>query len=185
MPILPIVTYNDEVLREVAKPVTEDSPEVQKLIDDMLETMYNADGLGLAAPQIGKSVQIFVMDPDPVLPEDMEDKPGALVCINPEILEKSGDKIPMDEGCLSIPEVTDKVSRPETITITYLDRTFNEHTETYDGWISRIIQHEYDHLQGVLFVDYLSLFRRRMHRKDLAEIQSGEREAKYPILPKI
>lgn len=183
MSILPIVTYDDAVLREEAEEIEENSDEIQELIDDMLETMYNADGVGLAAPQIGKSIQLFVMDSDPMV-EDDEVKYGPMVFINPIILEKKGNKVPMEEGCLSIPEVNDKVFRPETIVIEYFDRDFNKHRLEAVGWTSRIIQHEYDHLKGVLFLDYLSAFKKRMHKSALEEIDSGNKKIKYPVVPK-
>lgn len=183
MPILPIVTYNDPVLRDKAKPVEALSEDVSLLITNMIETMYNSDGVGLAAPQVGESVRIFVMDADGML-EDEDEKPGPMVFINPEIVEKKGKKIPLDEGCLSIPEVTDKVVRPETVVVKYKDENFEDQQLEAGGWISRVIQHEYDHLEGILFIDYLSAFRKRMHRSDLKEIDSGRREVKYPVVPK-
>lgn len=183
MPILPIVTYNDPILREKTSPVKDLTPEIKSFINDMFETMYNSDGVGLAAPQVGSGHSIFVMDADPMADED-EETFGPLVFINPQIIEKKGEKIPMDEGCLSIPQVTDKVSRPEKVIVTYRDGEFNEHTKEFDGWVARVIQHEYDHLEGVLFIDYLSAFRRRMHKKDLKEIDSGNRETSYPVKPK-
>ena len=183
MPILPIVTYNDPILREKTKPVEELTDDIKNFISDMFETMYNSDGVGLAAPQVGSSHSIFVMDADAMIDEG-DPALGPMAFINPEILEKKGEKIQMDEGCLSIPSITDKVSRPETIVIKYLDQNFNEKVEEFSSWNSRVIQHEYDHLQGVLFIDYLSPFRRRMHKSDLKEIEKGVRETSYPIVPK-
>lgn len=183
MSILPIVTYNDTVLREKTKAISELTKPIIELIDNMIETMYNSDGVGLAAPQIGKSLRIFVMDGDPVL-DDEEEKHGVLVFINPEIIGKKGKKVPMDEGCLSIPEIREKVFRPETIVIKYKDRDFKEQEKEFSGWMSRIIQHEYDHLNGILFIDYLSSFRKRMIKSELEEIELGEIEVEYPILPK-
>jgi peptide deformylase len=183
MAILPIVTYNNPILREKAQPVEEFTDEISKLITDMLETMYNSDGVGLAAPQIGKSLRIFVMDADGMLEEE-EEQPGPLVFINPEIVEKKGKKVPMDEGCLSIPEVSDKVVRPEEVVVNYKDENFEDQTIEADGWIARVIQHEYDHLEGVLFIDYLSAFRKRMHKSDLKAIDNGLKEVKYPVVPR-
>lgn len=183
MPILPIVTYNDPVLLEKAEEIEEDSPELQTLIDNMLETMYNADGVGLAAPQIGRSIKLFVMDTDAMIEEG--DVPyGPMVFINPLILDKRGNKVPLEEGCLSIPEVNDKVFRPETVVIEFFDREFNKHRLEANGWTSRVIQHEYDHLEGVLFIDYLSTFKRRLHKGELKEIRTGEKKIKYPVVPK-
>ena len=168
MAILPIVTYNDDVLREKAKPVTEFNEETKELIDNMFETMYNSDGVGLAAPQIGVSLRIFVIDADNMLEEENE-KPGPLAFINPEIVEKSGRKIPLDEGCLSIPEVTDKVIRPEGVKVTFKDQNFEDREIDADGWVSRVIQHEYDHLEGILFIDYLSKLKKTMIVKKLSK----------------
>lgn len=147
----------------------------------MIETMYNSDGVGLAAPQIGTSLKLFVVDGDPVLEED-EEKYGVMVFINPEIVEKKGKNIPMDEGCLSIPDIREKVFRPETIVIRYKDEYFEEREQEFSGWMARIIQHEFDHLNGVLFIDYLSSFRKRMVKADLQEIDSGNIEVEYPIV---
>ncbi len=183
MSILPIVTYNDPILRQETEDIEELTDEIKTFISDMFETMYNSDGVGLAAPQVGSSQSIFVMDADAMI-EEGEPALGPLAFINPEIIELKGDKIPMDEGCLSIPLVTDKVSRPETIVIKYLDQNFNKREDEFSGWISRVIQHEYDHLKGVLFIDYLSAFRKRMHKSDLKEIENGERETSYPIVQK-
>ncbi|MEX0720927.1 MAG: peptide deformylase [Balneolaceae bacterium] len=183
MSILPIVTYNDPILRKKTEAVKENTPELQTLIDNMLETMYNADGVGLAAPQVGKSLKLFVMDTDAMIEED-EVPYGSMVFINPIILEKKGDKISMEEGCLSIPEVNDKVFRPETIVIEYSDRDFNKQRLEAGGWTSRVIQHEYDHLEGVLFLDHLSAFKKRLHKSLLKEINAGDKKVKYPVLPK-
>lgn len=183
MSILPIVTYNDPVLLKKAEEIGEDNPELQTLIDNMLETMYNADGVGLAAPQIGRSIKLFVMDTNAII-EEGEVPYGPMVFINPLILEKRGNKVPMEEGCLSIPEVNDKVFRPETVIIEFFDREFNKHRLEAGGWTSRVIQHEYDHLEGVLFIDYLSSFKKRLHAKELEEIDSGTKKVKYPIVPK-
>lgn len=181
MSILPIVTYNDPVLREKTVPIEKLTDSVNELIDDMIETMYNSDGVGLAAPQIGQSLKLFVMDGDPVLEED-EEKHGVLVFINPEIVEKKGKNISMDEGCLSIPDVREKVFRPETIVIRFKDRNFKEQEKEFSGWMARIIQHEFDHLKGILFIDYLSSFRKRMVKSDLEDIDVGNIEVEYPIV---
>jgi peptide deformylase len=183
MSILPIVTYNDPILRQKTEPVEELTEETKTFIADMFETMYNSDGVGLAAPQVGSSLSVFVLDADAMIDEG-DPALGPLAFINPEILEKKGEKVQMDEGCLSIPLVTDKVSRPDTIVIKYKDQNFNDRENEFSGWVSRVIQHEYDHLQGVLFIDYLSAFRRRMHKADLKEIEKGERETSYPLVAK-
>ncbi|TVQ65711.1 MAG: peptide deformylase [Balneolaceae bacterium] len=185
MPILPIVTYNDPVLKRKADPVSFDNKELQKLIQDMFDTMYNSGGVGLAAPQIGKSIRLFVMDADAMTEElDEEQDLGPMVFINPVILSKEGEKSRVEEGCLSIPELRDDVSRPDRVTIRYFDQTFQEQTRVFDGWVSRVIQHEYDHLEGVLFIDYLSAFRRTFHKAALKRIETGQIETSYPVVPK-
>ncbi len=185
MAILPIVTYNDPILRKETKPIQENSESLQRLIDEMFETMYNSNGVGLAAPQIGQDIQLFVMDADVMTEEiDNEDNLGPLVFINPEIIAKEGEKIKMEEGCLSIPEVRDDVTRPERVTVSFQNRDFETEKMTVSGWVSRVIQHEYDHLQGILFLDHLSAFRRRLHRSALKKIQNGKLETKYPIAAK-
>ena len=183
MSILPIVTYDDPILRQKTNEVDELTDHIKTLITDMFETMYNSDGVGLAAPQIGSSLSIFVIDADSAI-EEGGITPGPLAFINPEIINKKGEKIQADEGCLSIPNITDKVTRPDSIVIKYLDQNFNQREEEYTGWVSRVIQHEYDHLRGVLFIDHLSAFRRRMHKSELKEIKRGESQIHYPIVPK-
>lgn len=183
MPVLPIVTYNDPVLRKKGAIVSEFTKKTEDFIEDMFETMYNSQGVGLAAPQVGISLRIFVIDADNMMEED-EELPGPMAFVNPIIVEQKGNKIPMDEGCLSIPEVTDKVVRPETIVIKYKNEYFEDQELEASGWLARVIQHEYDHLNGILFIDYLSAFRKRMHKTDLKEIEEGKRETKYPIVPK-
>ena len=185
MSVLPIVTYDDPVLRKPAEPVSDNSEELQRLIADMFETMYNSNGVGLAAPQIGKSIRLFVMDADAITSElEEEDDLGPMVMINPDITGLSGDKVKMEEGCLSIPDLRDEVARPDIVTVTYLDRNFNRKELTAAGWVSRVIQHESDHLKGTLFIDYLSAFRRRLHKSMLKKIDSGRIEVDYPVVPK-
>jgi peptide deformylase len=184
MSVLPIVTYDDEVLRKEAKPVEENTPELQQLIDDMFDTMYNSDGVGLAAPQIGKLLRIFVADADPMTEEETGNKHGPLALINPEITFESDQETTMDEGCLSIPGVNASVTRPEKIVVKYLDRDFNEKELEVDGWLARVIQHETDHLDGILFLDYLSIFKRKLLSSKLKEIDEGRAEIDYPTVPK-
>ncbi len=186
MAILPIVTYDDELLETETDPVSENSEELQKLIDDMFETMYNADGVGLAAPQVGKLVRVFVADADPMLEQSEQDSPGfgPLTMINPEIIETDEKEVEMEEGCLSIPGVNAKVTRPDKIRVRYLDRDFNEQELELDGWLSRVVQHEKDHLDGVLFLDYLSFFKQKMLSTKLNEIVRGEKETEYPLKSK-
>lgn len=185
MPILPIVTYNDDILREQTQAIIENSDSLQRLIDNMFETMYNSNGVGLAAPQIGQGLSLFVINAD-VMTEELDDQEdlGPLVFINPEIIRFDGEKLKMEEGCLSIPDVRDDVVRHDIVTITYKDRNFNTQTKTFTGWVSRVVQHEYDHLNGVLFLDHLSAFKRRLHRSLLKKIENGELETDYPLLAK-
>lgn len=185
MSVLPIVTYDDPVLRQPAVPVEENSEDLQRLISDLFETMYNSNGVGLAAPQIGKSIHLFVMDADAITSElDEEENLGPMVMINPEIEELSGDKVKMEEGCLSIPDLRDEIVRSDIVTVSYLDRELNPKKLAAGGWVSRVIQHEYDHLKGTLFIDYLSAFRKRLHRSVLKKIDSGQIEVNYPVVPK-
>jgi peptide deformylase len=185
MSVLPIVTYNDPILKKETELISENSEALQSLIDDMYETMYEASGVGLAAPQIGKSIQVFVMDADAIT-EEIEDEEdlGPIALINPKIIKEDDEKVKMEEGCLSIPEVRDDVSRPKSITVTYKDRNFNEQILEASGWVARVIQHEYDHLQGVLFLDYLSAFKRRLHKSTLKKIEKGKLETEYPLVSK-
>jgi len=187
MAILPIVTYNDPILRKKSVTIKESAlnAELVKLINDMLQTMYNSSGVGLAAPQIGRSIRLFVMDADSMTEEIEEEKDlGPMVFINPEILDIKGEDVVMEEGCLSIPDVRDEVTRKDEVVIRYLDRNFEEKVETYSGWVSRVIQHEYDHLDGVLFLDHLSPFRRRMHKFTLKKIDAGKLKTEYPLVPR-
>lgn len=184
MAILPIVTYDDDVLRQKAHPVKKNTNELQQLIDDMFDTMYNADGVGLAAPQIGEMLRLFVADGDVYAEEEGESKYGPLVFINPEITFESEETIDMDEGCLSIPGVYGPVTRSEKIVVKYLDRQFNEQDMEVDGRIARIIQHETDHLDGVLFLDHLSVFKRRLLSSRLRELAEGRKEIGYPVVEK-
>lgn len=184
MSVLPIVTYDDAMLRQKAAPVTENTDALQTLIDNMFETMYNAAGVGLAAPQVAEPKRLFVMDADPMAEEAGEPKYGAMVIINPKIISKKEVEVTLDEGCLSIPGVNAPVDRPEKITVTYLDRNFNEQRLEAEGWMARIIQHETDHLDGVLFLDYLSFFKRKLFGTKLNKIASGESDVDYPTAPK-
>lgn len=182
MAILPIVLYNDPVLREKATAIESDSKKLQRLIDDMFDTMYEASGVGLAAPQIGESIRLFVIDAD-VMVEDDEDaqKYGPMVFINPEIVSKGAESVDFEEGCLSLPDLREKVTRPDKITVKFLDRKFDEHEMSFDGWMSRVFQHELDHLDGILFFDYLGSFKKRLLARRLAMIDAGEVEADYKI----
>ena len=187
MSILPVVLYNDPVLREKASVISENNKKLQKLIDDMYDTMYEASGVGLAAPQIGESVRLFVVDAD-IMVEDEDDddlgnktKYGPMEFINPEIVSKGNELIEIEEGCLSLPDLREKVTRPDEITVKFLDRAFKEHEMTFNGWMSRVFQHELDHLDGVLFIDYLGSFKKRLLARRLAAIDAGEVETDYEV----
>jgi peptide deformylase len=180
MSVLPIVLYNDPVLREVAKPISKDSKKLQDLIDDMFDTMYEANGVGLAAPQIGESLRLFVIDADVMVEDTDEEAFGPTVYINPEIVSMDNEEIDMEEGCLSLPDLRERVVRPDKITIKYLDRDFEEQTATYSGWMSRVFQHEFDHLDGILFFDHLGSFKKRLLARKLSIIDEGLVETEYP-----
>lgn len=176
---LPIVAYGDPVLRKKAEEIEEDYPKLKELIDDMFETMYNARGVGLAAPQIGLPIRLFVVDGSP-FGEDDEDGPGdptvkdfKKVFINPIIIEETGDKWAFNEGCLSIPDIQEDVLRHSNILINYLDENFEEHEIELTGLAARIVQHEYDHIEGKLFVDKLGPLKKTMLKSKLDAISKG------------
>ena len=192
--ILPIVAYGDPVLKKEAEDIDNKYPELKKLIADMFETMYEASGVGLAAPQIGKSIRMFVVDATPFaeVDEDEEEDPLAEGCdgfkkvfINPIIEEESGEPWGFAEGCLSIPKIREEVFRKPTIKISYYDEKWNFHEEEYDGYRARIIQHEYDHIEGILFTDHLSVLKKRLLQKRLSNISQGiinvAHKMKFPI----
>lgn len=186
--ILPIVAYGDPVLKKEAEEIDKDFPDLKELIDNMFETMYNAQGVGLAAPQIGQSIRLFVVDGSPFaeVEEGEEEDPMAVgledfkkVFINPIIEEENGDEWGFTEGCLSIPKIREEVFRPEKVTISYYDEEWNLKEEEYEGYAARIIQHEYDHVDGILFTDHLSPLKRRMLTKKLNNISKGEIDVDY------
>lgn len=176
---LPIVAYGDPVLRKKAEEIDEDYPQLKELIDNMFETMYAARGVGLAAPQIGLPIRLFVIDASPFA-EDDEDEPGdptlkdfKKVFINPIIVEETGEKWGFSEGCLSIPDITEEVQRPSNIIINYLDENFEEHEVALEGLAARIVQHEYDHIEGKLFIDKLGPLKKAMLKGKLDAIAKG------------
>ncbi len=184
--VIPIHVYGDPVLRAKTDPVTQDTGALQHLIDDMLETMHGASGIGLAAPQIGSMERLFVMDlslmqGEPATNGTDPSLMGPLVCINPEIVE-SGDVLEeFEEGCLSIPDIREMVVRPERITLQFLDRTFRTRFVDVGGLPARVMQHELDHLEGVLFTDRITPLKRRLLRRRLREMSRGNVEADYPL----
>lgn len=177
--IYPIVAFGDPVLKRVAEEIGPEYQGLTVLISDMFETMYAANGVGLAAPQIGKSIRIFVVDGSSI--EDEELLEFKKVFINPKILEEQGKEWPYEEGCLSIPGIRDDVYRQETLRINYFDENWVEYTETFQGIKARIIQHEYDHIEGVLFTDHLSGLKRRLIKGKLQNISKGKVDVRYKM----
>ncbi|MBP6009924.1 MAG: peptide deformylase [Bacteroidia bacterium] len=177
--ILPIYAYGDPVLKKKASPIEKDHPGLKELIANMYETMYASHGVGLAAPQIGLSLRLFVTDGSPF--EEDEVKDFKQVFINPQIVEETGDPWKFNEGCLSIPHVREDVSRKKTVLIEYYDEDWNFRKEYFSGLAARIIQHEYDHIEGVLFTDRISPLRRRLLNKRLSDISSGNVKVDYKM----
>jgi peptide deformylase len=190
--ILPIVVYGDPVLRKTGIEIDKNYPQLDKLIADMFETMYNAGGVGLAAPQIGKAIRLFIVDTEPFASNEDDEgdeeftkeerkqlKEFKQIFINAEIIEETGDEWKFNEGCLSIPRIREDVSRASTVTIKYVDEQFKEHIETYEGLIARVIQHEYDHIEGKLFTDKISALRRKLLSGKLNDISKGKIRADY------
>jgi peptide deformylase len=182
--IYPIVVFGHPILRKVAVEIDRDYPGLEQLIPDLFETMYYSDGLGLAAPQIGKSIRIFVIDGKPIAEDEPELADFKKVFINAHITERSADLVPMNEGCLSIPGLREEVIRESRIRINYYDETWTYHDEVFEGYKARIIQHEYDHLDGIMFVDKITPIRKRLIKGKLTAISKGKFEADYrTILP--
>ena len=182
--IFPVCVYGHPVLRKLAKEIDEDYKDLDQFIKDMFETMYISDGIGLASPQVGKSIRLFIIDASPLEDEDPAFSDFKKVFINPQIIEKNGDKSNFNEGCLSIPNLREEVAREPEIRIQYYDEDFNFYDEVYSGTISRVIQHEYDHLEGILFTDRVSPIRKRLLKGKLTGISKGRFEASYKtILP--
>ncbi len=177
--IYPIVVYGDPVLKRKAKDIEKGSIDVKELSEDMFETMKAAHGIGLAAPQVGKSLRMFIVDGRPLEEDDMMD--FVKVFINAEIVDESGDEWNFEEGCLSIPGIREPISRRPKIRIKYFDENWEEHEDEYDGMKARIIQHEYDHIEGTLFTDHLSPFKKRLLKGKLTNISKGKCDADYRI----
>ena len=177
--IYPVTVYGDPVLRKKAEPVTKDYLDLKEFIQSMFETMYNSDGVGLAAPQVGRTIRVFILDTT----TDEEGEPAGIVkaFVNPEILEKYGDEWALNEGCLSLPEIREDILRPEWVRIRYQDENFNQYEETYSGFTSKVIQHEFDHLEGIMFVDYLNPLKKRILKSKLTAITKGKVIPKYKI----
>jgi peptide deformylase len=187
--ILPIVAYGSPVLRKVAENITPEYPDLKKLIENMWETMYNSNGVGLAAPQINRPIRLFVMDTIQIVEgfeeEDKRlypnEKPVKRIFINARKIEDTGELWPYSEGCLSIPKVREDISRPRNVRIRFMDEKFNEHEEVFSGITARVIQHEYDHIDGKLFIDYLPQLKKRLIKKKLDDISAGKVRVDYKM----
>ena len=185
--VLPIFAYGQNVLKQKASVISSDYKNLKKLIDDMYETMYAAKGVGLAAPQIGKSIRLFIIDTSPFDNAEFEKETGFEVgslkktFINPTIANEFGENKTLEEGCLSIPNIREKIVRKSKIKITYHDESFNTVSEEYSGIIARVIQHEYDHIEGILFIDKISPLRRRMIKNKLKDIIKGNVNTSYKM----
>ena len=184
--ILPIIAYGDPVLRKLGKSIDKEYPALESLLKNMFETMYGAKGIGLAAPQIGLPIRIFIVDATPFKDDEeleLEERnflsTFKQVFINPQIIDETGDEWVFNEGCLSIPDVREDIFRNETIKIEYLDEKFEKHTKEFSGIAARIIQHEYDHIQGILFTDKLSSLKKRLIKGKLANISRGKIRIDY------
>jgi peptide deformylase len=180
--IYPIYVYGNPVLKKVAVDVEKDYPGLQKLVDDLFDTMYHSEGLGLAAPQIGRSIRLFVIDGAPVAKDEPELADFKKTFINAHIIEKCGELVPMNEGCLSIPHIREEVKRESHIRILYYDEDWIYHDEVYDGYKARIIQHEYDHTDGILFTEKINPLKKQLIRGKLLDISKGKFEADYKTI---
>ncbi|HLO79755.1 MAG TPA: peptide deformylase [Chitinophagaceae bacterium] len=188
--ILPIVAYGHPVLREVAKPIGPDYPQLDKLIEDMWETMYGSNGVGLAAPQVNRSIRLFVIDSTQIFDNmeddeqlDYPDKPGVKqVFINARIKSLNGEEWSYNEGCLSIPKIREDIMRNEEVELEYQDENFDSHTKTFNGITARVILHEYDHIEGKLFIDRISLLKRKLIKGKLDDISKGKIRVDYRMM---
>lgn len=177
--ILPMYIFGQPVLRKVADDVEENYPNLKELIKNMFETLRNSEGVGLAAPQVGLSIRLFIVDLDCLSEEHPEYKGFLKTFINPEIVEESEEMVSYEEGCLSIPGIHENVKRPKKVLVNYLDEDFNEHEEWFDEFPARVIQHEYDHLEGKLFVDRIGPLRKQMLRSKLVGMTKNKFSASY------
>jgi peptide deformylase len=179
--IYPVFLYGSPVLRKVSKEIDRDFDGLKTLVDDMFETMYRADGMGLAAPQIGKSLRMFVVDATSLKDEDASLEDFKKAFVNPEIIEEDGEDWTFNEGCLSIPQIREDVVRKKRIRVKYYDENWNSHDEYFDSVKARIIQHETDHLNGVLFTDKVTPLKKKLLKSKLRDIAKGRVEVKYPV----
>lgn len=181
--ILPVYLYGQPVLRKVAEDITPDYPDLKQLIANMFETMHNADGVGLAAPQIGLPIRVVVIDLDVYSDELPEFKDFHKAFINPHIIDKDGEEISMEEGCLSLPGIHEAVKRSDRIRVKYVDEDFNEHDEVVEGYLARVMQHEFDHLDGKMFIDHISSLRKQMIKGKLNALLAGKSRCGYKVKP--
>lgn len=179
--IYPIVAYGDPILRKVAEPISADYPKLNEIIQNMFDTMQRSNGIGLAAPQIGLSIRLFVVDATPYENDERDLDGFKQVFINAQILEEEGKKWKCSEGCLSIPGIREDVDRNPNITVRYMDENFVEHTESYTGMRARIIQHEYDHIEGILMTDRLTPIKKQLLKGRLNDIMKGRTDADYKM----
>ena len=188
--ILPIVAYGAPILRKVSKDIDAGYPRLQQLLEDMWETLYNSNGVGLAAPQINRDIRLFIVDSTQIFASQEEDEKGQYpdepgikkVFINAQVVELDGEDWPYNEGCLSIPKIREDVYRPEEVTLEYLDENFEPHTQTFNGITARIILHEYDHIEGTLFIDYLKPLKKKMLAGKLTDISKGKVKVDYKMV---
>lgn len=180
--ILPITAYGHPVLKKVAADIDQDYPELDQLISDMFETMYAASGIGLAAPQVNRSIRLFIVDATSIADEYPELADFKRIFINPYIIEETGDTKTMEEGCLSIPKIRENVDRKETLLLEYYDENWDFHEVEFGGMVARIIQHEYDHLEGKLFVERIGTLRKTLLNRKLQDITKGNISVDYRML---
>jgi peptide deformylase len=180
--LLPITAYGHPVLKKVAEEIDKDYPGLEQLIADMFETMYDSDGIGLAAPQVNRSIRLFIVDGTPYADKIPETADFKKIFINPYILNTNGSEVILDEGCLSIPNIREDVTRKDEVTIEYYDEKWELKEETYAGFPARVIQHEYDHLEGILFVERISSLRKTLLRRKLHDIAHGKVDVDYRMI---
>lgn len=181
---LPVYLYGHPVLRREAEEITAEYPELQKLIADMWETMYHSEGVGLAAPQIGRSIRLIVIDGTPIAEDDPTCKDSKMVLVNPELeVIEDRDPVSRDEGCLSLPGLSEAVKRVEHVRLRWLDENFQPHEREFEGFLSRIIQHEYDHLEGKVYMDHVSPIRRTLLKSKLSALVKGRVKCAYKVVP--
>ncbi|MCB0579602.1 MAG: peptide deformylase [Phaeodactylibacter sp.] len=179
--LLPIYAYGQPVLKKMAEDITQEHPGLQEFIENMWETMYHAEGVGLAAPQVGQSIRLFVVDTIQIMEEGKEDEGIRQVFINAHKVEEAGEPWTYEEGCLSIPDVRGDVDRPPQLRLRYVDENFEAHEKVFTGVNARVIQHEYDHIDGILFTEHLKPIKRRLVRRKLEDIRKGKVKVEYKM----